>query len=91
MSRINIHRVTAEQACEIILDAFPMSVTRATFHKIVPTADRSQSYCGLQRSVSRIFDEKVLPEMSAKVNFLAPIRQEASRGGGHDSCSASRP
>ena len=75
VSESNIYRVTAGQACEIILDAFPNVRYKGYVHKIVPTADRSKATV-LTKVRFEKFDEKVLPEMSAKVNFLAPIRQE---------------
>ncbi|MBI5119159.1 efflux RND transporter periplasmic adaptor subunit [Candidatus Poribacteria bacterium] len=75
VSESNIHRVTPEQACEIVLDAFPNVRYKGYVHKIVPTADRAKATV-LTKVRFEKFDEKVLPEMSAKVNFLAPVRHE---------------
>jgi RND family efflux transporter MFP subunit len=75
VSESNIHRVAPGQPCEIVLDAFPDVRYRGYVHKIVPTADRAKATV-LTKVRFEKFDEKVLPEMSAKVNFLAPIHQE---------------
>lgn len=74
VSESNIQRVTAGQACEIILDAFPNFRYKGYVHKIVPTADRAKATVQTKVRFEKL-DDKVLPEMSAKVNFLAPVRQ----------------
>ncbi|MFQ5637001.1 MAG: efflux RND transporter periplasmic adaptor subunit [bacterium] len=70
VSEANIQRVNVRQACEIILDAFPDIRYPGYVHKIVPTADRAKATV-LTKIRFKKRDEKVLPEMSAKVNFLA--------------------
>lgn len=70
VSESNIQRVKAAQACEIVLDAFPNISYNGYVHKIVPTADRSKATV-LTRIRFEELDERVLPEMSAKVYFLA--------------------
>lgn len=70
VSESNIQRVNVGQKCEIILDAFPAVRYPGYVHKIVPTADRAKATVMTKiRFTER--DEKVLPEMSAKVNFLS--------------------
>ena len=70
VSESNIQRVRVGQACEIILDAFPEHRYQGYVHKIVPTADRAKATVLTKiRFVAR--DKKVLPEMSAKVNFFS--------------------
>jgi RND family efflux transporter MFP subunit len=70
VSESNIQRVRSGQSCEIILDAFPEHRYQGYVHKIVPTADRAKATVLTKiRFVER--DEKVLPEMSAIVNFLS--------------------
>ena len=70
VSEANITRVTAKQACEITLDAYPQQRYPGYVTKIVPTADRAKATV-LVKIRFRQYDEKVLPEMSAKVAFLA--------------------
>ena len=70
VSESNIMRVTLGQPCEIVLDAYPQKRYRGTVHKIVPTADRAKAT--VQTKVAfKDRDAHVLPEMSAKVTFLA--------------------
>jgi RND family efflux transporter MFP subunit len=70
VSEANITRVTPEQACEITLDAYPQQRYPGYVTKIVPTADRAKATV-LVKIKFREYDEKVLPEMSAKISFLA--------------------
>lgn len=69
VSESNLERVKVGQPCEITLDAFPEKRYRGVVHMIVPTADRAKATVLTKvRFVDK--DEKVLPEMSAKVAFL---------------------
>lgn len=69
VSESNIERIVPDQPCEITLDAFPDKRYRAFVHKIIPTADRAKATVLIKvRFVEH--DERVLPEMSAKVLFL---------------------
>jgi RND family efflux transporter MFP subunit len=70
VSESNISHVKVGQPCEIRLDAFPDRRYPAKVHMILPTADRSKATI----TVKVVFverDPRVLPEMSAKVAFLA--------------------
>lgn len=69
VSESNIQRIAPDQECEISLDAYSDSRYPAYVSKIVPTADRSKATV-LVKIGFRKYDEKVLPEMSAKVIFL---------------------
>lgn len=72
VSESNIERISVEQPCEIVLDAFPDKRYRGYVHKIVPTADRAKATVLTKiRFVER--DSRVLPEMSAKVQFLSKL------------------
>jgi HlyD family secretion protein len=73
VSESNIEKITYKQPCEITLDAYPEQRYRGYVNKIVPTADRSKATVMTKiRFMDK--DNRVLPEMSAKVNFLsAPI------------------
>lgn len=70
VSEANITRVSAEQGCEITLDAYPRQRYPGYVTKIVPTADRAKATV-LVKIKFRQYDQKVLPEMSAKISFLA--------------------
>lgn len=65
----NINRVKTGQPCEIILDAYPSERYAGRVKKIVPTADRSRATV-LTRVEFVELDDKVLPEMSARINFF---------------------
>ncbi|MCM2271056.1 MAG: efflux RND transporter periplasmic adaptor subunit [candidate division Zixibacteria bacterium] len=69
VSEANINRVQVGQPAEIVLDAYPTVRYAALVKKIVPTADRSRATV-LTKVAFRQIDEKVLPEMSARVNFF---------------------
>jgi RND family efflux transporter MFP subunit len=69
VSESNIEKIHPDQPCEITLDAFPETRYRGIVHKIVPTADRAKATVLTKvRFLER--DERVLPEMRAKVSFL---------------------
>ncbi len=70
VSESNIERVTADQPCEITLDAYPDKRYPAYVAKIVPTADRAKATV-LVKVAFTSYDSRVLPEMSAKVLFLS--------------------
>lgn len=70
VSESNINKITIGQPCDIQLDALPDMRFRGRVHMIVPTADRSKATVMVKvRFVDR--DQRILPEMSAKVAFLA--------------------
>jgi RND family efflux transporter MFP subunit len=78
VSESNIQKVTVGGPCEIILDAYPGQVYSGFVKKIVPTADRARATVLTKIAFDEI-DDRVLPEMSARVNFL-PVetqREEA--------------
>lgn len=68
VSESNIVKIKVDQDCEIILDAYPEKSYAAFVYKIVPTADRSKATV-LVKVGFKNYDERVLPEMSAKVSF----------------------
>jgi RND family efflux transporter MFP subunit len=69
VSESNIERVTVGQPCEIILDAYPEVRYKGAVKKIVPTADRTRATV-MTKVIFDQLDERVLPEMSARVNFF---------------------
>ena len=78
VSESNITRVRVGQPCEITLDAYPDTRYRGVVHKIVPTADRAKATV-LTKVAFTDRDERVLPDMSAKVAFLSsPLSDSAA-------------
>lgn len=71
VSEANITRVSPEQICEIALDAYPQQRYPGRVDKIVPTADRAKATV-LVKIKFKAYDQRVLPEMGAKITFLAP-------------------
>jgi RND family efflux transporter MFP subunit len=73
----NLDKVRLGQPCEISLDAIPDRRFTGEVHMIVPTADRTKATV-LTKVKFLETDERILPEMSAKVAFLSqPLDPEA--------------
>ena len=70
VSESNIQRVKPGQPCEIVLDAYQETRYPGVVSKIVPTADRAKATVMTKIKFVQS-DERVLPEMSAKVTFLS--------------------
>ena len=80
VSEINLEKVKKGQPCEIQLDSLPGMRFAGQVHMIVPTADRSKATV-LTKVKFLEKDERVLPEMSAKVAFLTrQIGRKKNRG-----------
>jgi RND family efflux transporter MFP subunit len=79
VSEANLEKIKVGQPCEIQLDALPESRFRGVVHMIVPTADRSKATVMVKvRFLDK--DNRVLPEMSAKVAFLErPVTAEEQK------------
>ncbi|MEW6411536.1 MAG: efflux RND transporter periplasmic adaptor subunit [Candidatus Zixiibacteriota bacterium] len=77
VSEANIHKVSVGQKCDIILDAYPGRTYPGEVKKIVPTADRSRATVLTKVAFDEI-DDRVLPEMSARVNFFEAGRTKDS-------------
>ena len=70
VSESNLQQVKTGQPCEILLDALPEYRFRGAVHMIVPTADRTKATVMVKiRFIDS--DNRILPEMSAKVAFLS--------------------
>ena len=78
VSESYITKITSNQECEIILDAYPEHSYPGFVAKIVPTADRSKATV-LVKVGFKNYDKRVLPEMSAKVMFLSEPIKESER------------
>ncbi|HKO87818.1 MAG TPA: efflux RND transporter periplasmic adaptor subunit [Burkholderiales bacterium] len=72
----SLGKIRIGQACEIQLDAIPEQRLAGVVNRIVPTVDRAKATVLVKiRFVER--DERVLPEMSAKIAFLErPLRAD---------------
>jgi HlyD family secretion protein len=66
-----IARVRGGQAARIILDAYPDTGFRGSVRQVVPTADRQKATVQVKVSILD-HDPRILPEMGARVEFLAP-------------------
>lgn len=75
VSESNIEKIKEGMPCEITLDAYPEKRYAGFVNKIVPTADRAKATV-LTKVRFKERDERVLPEMRAKVNFLKEGKQE---------------
>lgn len=72
VSEANISKVSPGQECEISLDAIPGRTYKGKVAKIVPTVDRAKATVMTKiKFLDR--DERVLPQMSARVNFRPPF------------------
>ncbi|MBM3120499.1 MAG: efflux RND transporter periplasmic adaptor subunit, partial [Chloroflexi bacterium] len=79
VSESNFQQVKIEQPCEIQLDAIPDTRFRGVVHMIVPTADRTKATVLVKvRFIDK--DNRILPEMSAKVAFLSrPVKSDEQK------------
>ncbi len=66
-----IGRIKSGQAARITLDAYPDTAFRGVARQVVPTADRQRATVQVKVSILD-HDARILPEMGAKVDFLAP-------------------
>jgi HlyD family secretion protein len=74
----NLDKVRLGQPCEISLDAIPGHRFAGEVHMIVPTADRTKATV-LTKVKFLENDDRILPEMSAKVAFLSQPLDPAAR------------
>lgn len=66
-----IGRVHSGWPARITLDAYPDTAFRGRVRQVVPTADRQRATVQVKVSIDD-HDPRILPEMGAKVDFLAP-------------------
>lgn len=65
-----IGRITHGQRASITLDAYPDTSFRGQVRQVVPTADRQRATVQVKVSIADS-DPRILPEMGARVDFLA--------------------
>lgn len=73
-----IGRVRGGQEARITLDAYPDTSFRGRVRQVVPTADRQRATVQVKVAITDR-DPRILSEMGARVDFLAPA--EPGRGG----------
>ena len=77
VSESNIEKIHIGQQCEIALDAYPNAKYEGVVETIVPTADRAKATVMTKiKFLNR--DDRVLPEMSARVAFLSEPSDQAN-------------
>ena len=69
VSESNLQKITIGQEGQITLDAYPNRYYDGYVAKIIPTADRAKGTITVKVAF-KSYDDRVLPEMSAKVLFL---------------------
>ena len=72
-----IARVTKAQPARITLDAYPDTSFRGEVRQVVPTADRQRATVQVKVSIVDR-DPRILPEMGARVDFLADTARGAT-------------
>jgi RND family efflux transporter MFP subunit len=78
VSESNVAKLRDTQPAEVTVEAFPDRRYRAVLRQIIPTADRTKATVQVKVTILDK-DEKLKPEMSAKVNFLeAEVAAEES-------------
>lgn len=70
VSEGSVAKVRVDQPVEITLDALPEQRFRGAVSRIVPTVDRAKATV-MTKIRFEALDARILPEMSAKVNFLS--------------------
>lgn len=75
VNEANLSRLAKEQPAEIVLDAFPKHVYSGVLRQIIPSADRQKGTVKVKVTILDP-DDKILPDLSAKVNFTS----ESTRG-----------
>jgi HlyD family secretion protein len=70
VSEGNLAKIKVGQPCEILLEAFPDTRYAGNVVRTVPTVDRSKATVLVKVKFNEP-DERILPEMSAKVAFLS--------------------
>ena len=75
-----IARIRNGGAARVTLDAYPDTAFRGSVRQVVPTADRQRATVQVKVAIHD-HDARILPEMGAKVDFLAPDSQAVATAG----------
>ncbi len=75
----NLARLSSQQPAEITLEAYPDRVYKGFLKQVIPSADRQKGTVKVKVAFIDP-DEKILPDLSARVNFTsAPTTGQAAR------------
>jgi RND family efflux transporter MFP subunit len=77
VSESNVAKLGADQPAEVTVEAFPDRRYKAVLRQVIPTADRTKATVQVKVTILDK-DADLKPEMSAKVTFLEPERQETA-------------
>ena len=77
VNEANLSKLNSDQPAEITLDAVPDKVYHGYLRQIVPAADRQKATVRVKVSFHDA-DEKILPDLSARVSFTAEPTQGKS-------------
>jgi RND family efflux transporter MFP subunit len=75
-----IGRIRSGRPARITLDAYPDTTFRGSVRQVVPTADRQRATVQVKVTIED-HDPRILPEMGAKVDFIAPDSLRAASAG----------
>jgi HlyD family secretion protein len=70
VNEANLSRLGSSQPAEILLDAYPEHVYHGSLKQIVPSADRQKGTVKVKVAFQDP-DDRILPDLSARVNFTA--------------------
>ncbi len=77
VSESSLSKIQVDQPVEIVLDALPDSRFSGTVSRMVPTVDRAKATVMTKVRFDKL-DDRILPDMSAKVSFLSKKIDAAS-------------
>ena len=80
VSESNVARLDADQPAEVTVEAFPDKRYDAVLRQIIPTADRTKATVQVKVTILDE-DERLKPEMSARVTFLERSEPAAPTNG----------
>ncbi len=77
VSESSLSKIFIGQPCEILLDALPDARFSGTVSRMVPTVDRAKATVTTKVRFDKL-DDRILPDMSAKVSFLSSKVDQAA-------------
>jgi RND family efflux transporter MFP subunit len=77
VSEASLSKIHVDQPCEILLDALPDMRFSGSVSRMVPTVDRAKATVTTKVRFDHL-DDRILPDMSAKVSFLSAKVDESA-------------
>ncbi|HVD76558.1 MAG TPA: efflux RND transporter periplasmic adaptor subunit [Vicinamibacteria bacterium] len=74
VSESNVAKLSPDQPAEVSVEAFPDRQYKAVLRQVIPTADRTKATVQVKVTILDK-DERLKPEMSAKVTFVEPAKR----------------